>query len=61
MKGKLLFFTLLLLCCSVIQAKEYHVSVRGNDANEGTEKALFRTIGKASGYAFPGDIKHLFY
>ena len=29
---------------------------KGNDANEGTEKAPFRTIGKAAEYAFPGDV-----
>lgn len=56
MRRKQLFFTLLLLCCATVQAKEYHVSIKGNDANEGTEKAPFRTIGKAAEYAFPGDI-----
>lgn len=56
MRRKQLFFTLLLLCCAAVQAKEYHVSIKGNDANEGTEKAPFRTIGKAAEYAFPGDI-----
>ena len=56
MKRKQLLFTLLLLCCAVVQAKEYHVSVKGNDMNEGTEKAPFRTIGKAAEYAFPGDV-----
>lgn len=56
MRRKQLFFTLLLLCCAAVQAKEYHVSSKGNDANEGTEKAPFRTIGKAAEYAFPGDI-----
>lgn len=56
MKRKQLFITLFLACCVAMQAKEYHVSIKGNDANEGTEKALFRTIGKAAEYAFPGDI-----
>lgn len=56
MKRKQLLFTLFLICCAVVQAKEYHVSVKGSDANEGTEKAPFRTIGKAAEYAFPGDI-----
>ena len=56
MKRKQLLFTLFLICCAAVQAKEYHVSVKGNDANEGTEKAPFRTIGKAAEYAFPGDI-----
>ena len=56
MKRKQLFITLFLACCVAMQAKEYHVSIKGNDANEGTEKAPFRTIGKAAEYAFPGDI-----
>lgn len=56
MKRKQLLFTSLLLFCMTLQAKEYHVSVKGNDTNEGTEKAPFLTIGKAAEYAFPGDV-----
>lgn len=37
-------------------AKEYHVSVKGNDKNSGAVTAPFRTIGRASEVAMPGDI-----
>lgn len=56
MKRKQLLFAMLLLFCIAGQAREYHVSMKGNDTNEGTEKAPFRTIGKAAEYAFPGDV-----
>ncbi|KAA6322368.1 hypothetical protein EZS27_028080 [termite gut metagenome] len=36
--------------------KEYHVSVKGNDANTGAEFAPFKTIGKAAQTAYPGDV-----
>jgi hypothetical protein len=39
-----------------IQATEYHVSVKGNDANAGSEVTPFRTISKAAQMAYPGDI-----
>ena len=38
------------------QAKEYHVSVKGNDNNTGTESAPFRTICRAAQAAYPGDV-----
>jgi len=41
---------------SAISAHEYHVSVKGNDANNGTEAAPFRTIGRAAESAYPGDV-----
>lgn len=56
MKRKQVLFALFLICCVAVQAKEYHVSVKGDDANDGTGKAPFRTIGKAAEYAFPGDV-----
>lgn len=56
MKIKQLLFTALLLFSLAIQAKEYHVSVKGSDTNPGTEKAPFRTIGKAASQAYPGDV-----
>ena len=37
-------------------ATEYHVSVKGNDANTGVESAPFRTIGKAAQAAYAGDV-----
>ena len=39
-----------------IQAREYHVSVKGDDTNKGTAKALFKTISKAAEVAQPGDV-----
>jgi hypothetical protein len=34
---------------------EYHISVSGNDCNEGTAEAPFKTISKAAALALPGD------
>ena len=42
------------LCCSV-QAREYHVSLRGSDSNEGTIEKPFKTINWAAQKALPGD------
>lgn len=39
-----------------VSAREYHVSVKGNDRNPGTRKAPFRTIGKAASLAVAGDV-----
>jgi alpha-N-arabinofuranosidase len=36
--------------------KEYHVSVNGNDANEGTMARPFKTISAAANVAMPGDV-----
>ncbi|GAP72683.1 hypothetical protein SAMD00024442_4_30 [Candidatus Symbiothrix dinenymphae] len=47
-----LFLTLSL----VSFGREYHVSVKGNDANVGTEAAPFKTIGKAAQAAYAGDV-----
>jgi alpha-N-arabinofuranosidase len=44
------------LLSGAIQAREYHVSVNGDDTNEGSVKAPFRTISKASKAAQPGDV-----
>lgn len=49
-------FTVLSLISILAYGKEYHVSVKGNDNNNGSENAPFRTIGKAAGYACPGDV-----
>jgi alpha-N-arabinofuranosidase len=46
---------MLLLLCGAIQAREYHVSVKGDDTNKGTAKAPFMTISKAAEVARPGD------
>jgi alpha-N-arabinofuranosidase len=52
--------TSLILCISLllttaIQAREYHVSIKGDDTNEGTAEAPFQTISKAAEVAQPGD------
>jgi hypothetical protein len=46
----------LLIISIYVSGKEYHVSVKGNDANNGTETSPFGTIGKASQTAYPGDV-----
>ena len=50
------FIFIMMLFSIVLHAKEYHVSVNGNDNNNGTSEQPFRTIGKAVEYAYPGDI-----
>jgi hypothetical protein len=47
---------LLLLIVSVASAREYHVSVKGNDKNSGTFDKPFRTINFAAQLAQPSDI-----
>jgi hypothetical protein len=37
-------------------AREYHVSVKGNDNSDGSGSAPFRTIGRAAQAAYPGDV-----
>ena len=44
------------LCCNMLQAKEYHVSPKGNDNNAGTIEAPFKTINRAAQKALPGDV-----
>ncbi|OHB64884.1 MAG: hypothetical protein A2168_07015 [Planctomycetes bacterium RBG_13_50_24] len=46
---------MLLLLSGIIQAREYHVSVKGNDTNKGTGQAPFQTISRAAEAAQPGD------
>lgn len=55
MKSKFITFLALVLCL-IAQAKEYHVSKTGNDFNEGSKEAPFKTISKASKIAQPGDV-----
>jgi hypothetical protein len=47
---------MLLLLSGAVQAREYHVSVKGDDTNKGTAKAPFKTISKAAEVAQPGDV-----
>ncbi len=51
-----LILCMLLLLSGAIQAREYHVSVKGDDTNKGTSKAHFKTISKAAEVAQPGDV-----
>jgi len=46
---------LILLMCTVVNAKEYHVSKSGNDANNGSAASPFKTISAAAQIAQPGD------
>jgi len=46
---------MLLLLSGAIQAREYHVSVTGDDTNKGTAKNPFQTISRAAKVARPGD------
>lgn len=56
MRKTQLLVAICLLFSMLAEAREYHVSVKGNDANSGSESAPFRTIGKAAEYAYPGDV-----
>jgi len=48
--------TLLVLVTIAVSAKEYHVSVNGNDANDGSLTKPFKTISAAANVAMPGDV-----
>ena len=57
MKKKCYLWIFLLVATSMaVQAREYHVSVKGSDGNNGSEHSPFRTIEKAAQYALPGDV-----
>lgn len=54
---KHLFITgILLFQIVTLMAREYHVSMKGSDKNNGTVASPFRTINKAASVAMPGDI-----
>ncbi|WP_279094267.1 right-handed parallel beta-helix repeat-containing protein [Alistipes finegoldii] len=55
MKRLSLILIFLSMCC-IVQGREYHVSVKGDDNNTGTAEAPFRTINRAVYYAWPGDV-----
>ena len=55
-KGMSLIHCMLLLLPGAIQAREYHVSVKGIDTNKGTAKAPFQTISRAAKVAQAGDV-----
>jgi len=53
---RILILTMLVSFGMAGLAKEYHVSLKGNDDATGTELSPFRTIGQAAQVAFPGDV-----
>jgi len=53
---KITFLAFLALASSMAFAREYHVSVNGNDTNDGSVSKPFRTINYAAQLALPGDI-----
>jgi len=53
---KLSILACFLLIATLLTAKEYHVSVKGNDSNEGSELKPFKTISQAVKFAYPGDV-----
>lgn len=52
---KVVYLLIFMLCAEILSAKEYHVSVKGNDQYAGTAAQPFRSIGKAALMALPGD------
>jgi hypothetical protein len=54
---RFIYYLLLLAAfgTSSIYAREYHVSEKGNDSNDGSLNKPFKTIGSAVQHAFPGD------
>ena len=55
MKKILCLISMFCLCGNVLSAKEYHVSVKGSDANNGDISSPFKTINWAAQKALPGD------
>lgn len=55
MKKILWFVSIFCLCGDLLSAKEYHVSVKGSDANDGSGLTPFKTINWAAQKALPGD------
>jgi hypothetical protein len=53
---KILFPAIFLLIAGTVFSKEYHVSVSGNNQNDGSVSKPFRTINFAAQLAQPGDV-----
>jgi hypothetical protein len=53
---KLNILFLMIAVAGFAYGREYHVSVKGNDDNRGTETAPFRTINRAAQAAYAGDV-----
>ncbi|TKJ32969.1 MAG: xylosidase [Planctomycetes bacterium B3_Pla] len=56
MKNNVIIILLLSMAVSVVTARDYHVSVSGNDGYEGTVAQPLRTISAAAKLAQPGDV-----
>ena len=56
MKSILFVFSVFSFLAFSSYAREYHVSVNGDDSNEGMVNSPLRTISKAAGQAMPGDV-----
>jgi hypothetical protein len=54
-KLSFVFFILIIFNIELCSAKEYHVSIKGSDSNDGSAFMPFRTISAAIKFAFPGD------
>jgi hypothetical protein len=52
---KLILFLAATMFAVIGSAKEFHVSVSGNDSNDGSALKPFKTISAAVQYAYPGD------
>jgi hypothetical protein len=56
MRTVFIYCIMTIFLAGAIEAREYHVSVDGNDAGSGSEAAPFKTIGRAAEVAYPGDV-----
>jgi hypothetical protein len=54
-KHQLIFIFALIFMPTMVWAREYHVSVKGNDSADGSVSSPFKTISKAALIAQPGD------
>ncbi len=55
-KLKFILFVSLVLITTLVSAKEYHVSVNGNNTNNGSSAKPFKTINFAAQLVRPGDV-----
>ncbi|MGB5667534.1 MAG: right-handed parallel beta-helix repeat-containing protein [Maribacter sp.] len=55
MRNKIKFLVLCICITANISAKEYHISKKGNDSNNGSIQSPYLTINHAINFAFPGD------
>lgn len=56
MRAFVVFISIILILGTQLQAKEFHVSVTGNDSASGSAAHPFKTIGAAANAALPGDV-----